>query len=480
MLERKLTKKEENDITNEFVESIGFTKYHYLVFVLCGLILIVNGIQIILQAFLLSLLSTVESINLEDISLVLSFENLGNFIAYLMIMIFSKYLQNKQTIQILSVLLLILNGLAIISFKFSYIVVIRTFMGICMGSLDILIFVMLLEMCSIRIRGFMSTIILMFNPIGQVIASLIAFWSIDEKAVENNFGLLIKLPFIIMIVVVILVIFIQETPRHFFEDKKYSKGIDTYINNSKVSDLLRKKTNVGQKFETDHSDIEIIKIEHFNITDLFADLKYYTITIVLLGIFYGFIHFGIYFILPTNAPKLSKPEVLKLILSVAIDIPSIITCYFIIDSNFFGRRGSINISIILSILFSSLCFIFPDELLIMVFIKFSASITIASLTIYSCELYSKNLRTSIIALFNLGKRTSMLLTPTIVTFITKHFDEHYNYLLFTILGLISVFSFFVFKIETKNSQLNSIEVKHKIEEADRILTKEENELENIM
>ena len=58
MLERKLTKKEENDITNEFVESIGFTKYHYLVFILCGLILIVNGIQIILQAFLLSLLST--------------------------------------------------------------------------------------------------------------------------------------------------------------------------------------------------------------------------------------------------------------------------------------------------------------------------------------------------------------------------------------------------------------------------------------
>ncbi len=328
----------------------------------------------------------------------------------------------------------------------------------------------------------MSSIILMFNPIGQVTASLIAFWSIDEKSVENNFSLLIKLPFIIMIVVVILVIFLQETPRHFFEDKKYSKGIDTYIQNQKVSDLLRKKTNINQRYETDHSNIEIVKIEHFNITDLFADLKYYTITIVVLGVFYGFIHFGIYFILPTNAPKLSKPEVLKLILSVAIDIPSIITCYFLLDSNLFGRRGSIIISIILSIIFSSLCFIFPDELLIMVFIKFSASITIASLTIYSCELYSKNLRTSIIALFNLSKRSSMLLTPSIVTFITKHFDEHYNYLLFTILGLVSIFSYFVFIIETKNQQLDSVEIKHKSDEVSRILSNEGDghELENVM
>ena len=446
----------EDELTNHFVDSIGFTKHHFLVFILTCLILIINGMQIIMQAFLLSLLSQVEAINVKDIAFINFFENIGYSLSYITIMIFGSKLKSKITIQILSVMCLCFNGLTMIVFKYKYLVIIRMFIGYCLGALDILIFVMLLEMCANKIRGFMSSIILIFNPLGQVIASLIAFWQLDEDHIENNYNILVKVPFFILLIVVLLVIFIQENPRRLFEEKEYEKGITTYANN-KVSGLLRQKTSNFQRKESENL-IETPHLENLNFTNLFGSspLKY-TITIIIFSLICGFIHNGIYFILPTNAPKLNRHEVSKLILSVAVDIPSTIFVSIFIDSKLLGRLKSIWLGFIVTAVFSALAFV-SENIFFMIMIKFGINMSIAAVIVYSCELYPKNLRTSIVALFNLGKRLSIMISPLIITYISETLEEKYAYIVFIILSLLCLILGYSFTIETKDKALDDFEV----------------------
>jgi hypothetical protein len=462
MIKRQGTNKEV-DFTQQFIDSIGFTKYHYLVFFVGALILIANGMQIILQAFLVSLLRTIEEINIYDLAIINFCENVGYSIAYLIIMFYGKNLKNKITIQIVSVICLICNGLGIMIFAFKFVLINRFFIGMCLGALDILIFVMLLEMFSSKIRGFMSCIILVFNPLGQVISSLIAFWKLDEQVVENNYYLLLHFPFYILIVVVILVIFFQESPRHLFEEGKYETGISTYLNNNKntkVASFMRQKTAIleEEQEKASHNDKFKTIADDLKFSDLFYQPLNYTLIIIFFSLFAGFIYNGVYFLLPTNAPGLTRHEVLRLLLSVSIDIPSNIFASVIIETNYFGRLKTIMLGWIIGLICSLVCSISPQNIIFMVMIKFGITLSVSALIIYACELYPKNLRTSIVSLFNLGRRLSVMVAPLIVSLVADEIQENLVYVIFALICLISIFLNYTFKIETRDKVLDDLEI----------------------
>lgn len=471
MLKRHNTSKED-DFTQQFIDSIGFTKYHYLVFFVGALILIANGMQIILQAFLVSLLRTIEEINIYDLAVINFCENIGYSIAYIIIMFYGKHFKNKITIQIVSVICLICNGLGILIFEFKFVLVNRFFIGMCLGALDILIFVMLLEMFSSKIRGFMSCIILAFNPLGQVISSLIAFWKLDEQVVENNYYLLLHFPFYILLVVVILVIFFQESPRHLFEEGKYETGIATYTNTNKndkvdkgnsktkIASFMRQKTAMLEEDheKASHNDKFKTVAEDLKFVDLFHQPLNYTLTIIVFSLFAGFIYNGVYFLLPTNAPQLTRHEVLRLLLSVSVDIPSNIFASVIIETNYFGRLKTIMLGWIIGLIFSVISAILPQHIIFMVMIKFGITLSVCALIVYACELYPKNLRTSIVSLFNLGRRLSVMIAPLIVSFVTDSIEENTVYAIFAIMSLISVLLNMTFKIETRDKILDDLEI----------------------
>lgn len=461
MLQRQKTNRDEENMIQNFIDMIGFTKYHYLVFSVGALILIANGMQVILQAFLVSLLSTIEEINLYDLAVINFAENIGYSIAYIIIMFYGKTYKNKLTIQILSVLCLISNGLGIFIFNFKFAIINRLFIGIFLGSLDLLIFVMLLEMCASKIRGFMSCIILVFNPLGQVISSLIAFWSLDEENIENNYKMLLKVPFFILLIVVILVIFLQESPRSLFEEKNYEKGINVYTSNNKVANFMRKRTIDRLDEEKDKDNVSQFEsiVDNLNFSDLFNHSSInYTLVIVTFSLLAGFIYNGVYFLLPTNAPKLSKPEVSKLLLSVFIDIPSNICVSMMIETNYFGRIKSIMVGWVIAIIFSIGSAIFQNNIICMVMVKFGIAISISAIIVYACELYPKNLRTSIVSLINLGRRISTMIAPFVVSYITDRLEEKYVYVLFAIISMINLALNFSLKIETKDMILDDLAI----------------------
>ena len=260
-------------------------------------------------------------------------------------------IKRKYVILISVFVSLLSTGLSITSFNFYFASINRFVSGFCFRILDILIYLNLFESLPTKIRGFVSTMILLFFPLGEFALSLTCYFKLKEGQMEVNYKFMLLFPFIFTCIICLSAIFLQESPRElFFGKQEFEKGAESFKkinelnrdesnknkfnfgdpeidkaandinielgiisdqdnndaqNQNEFPDNINNNKNIQKSLLRQESNNKIFKMSRFR--QLFSE-EYLRSTILfwILGSFSGFIFYGIHFVLPKQLLKLIK------------------------------------------------------------------------------------------------------------------------------------------------------------------------------
>ena len=498
-----------NQYINKLLDNMGFSKYHFVLFLTSAFFLFCSGMQEIIHVILLSIINDTHNLTFYHLALMNSIEYLGYTIATIIVNIITNYLSRKTAIQITMISSLIFTGLSLTTYNFYFAAFNRFFLGFCFGILDILIYLNLFESAPTELRGYIASLIQLFFPLGSFFLSVICYFQLIEGDHKINYKVLLLIPFLITTLLVLLVIiFIQESPRHLFGKNEFVKGIeamkrisifnknedfmgDTFnfnkdknkeieLKEKKVSEELEQKKTSKQKLDryntiiTDKNKISLDNIEEYfnkqkeikssSKDTLIDSIKsildstyiYYTILFWLIGSFSGFVFNGIFFMLPATAPKINKHTFFDLVLFEGMEIPSNFFTSLLIDTSL-GRLNILRIGFTVTFIISLIIIWVGDSVLIFsCLLKFFLTIPSTVLIVYSSEIYDSNVRTIGISILNFWKKISSLFAPFVMSYLTINYGEFStNYLYGIFLCFCTIASFF-FKTESKGIPLDEI------------------------
>ena len=387
---------------NKLLDDMGFTKYHVVLFISNSFFLLCAGMQEIIHVILLSIINDTHKLTYYHLALMNSIEYLGYTVATILVNVITNYISHKKAIILFVICSLVFTGLSLTSYNYIFAAFNRFFLGICLGILDILIYLTLFESAPTKIRGFLSSIILLFFPLGAFILSTICYFQLIEGDYQLNYKMLLLIPFIITCVICLfIIVFIEDSPRRLFGLNKFEEGVETmkkithfinkddnyihndllYSNNSnkqiELDNLSRSKTtrdpivsidkyvNNHQQQQPPPHDVSpnlvqygITRIDNNkeekksfmnNILILFnTQYRLYTCLLWIIASFAGFVFNGIFFMLPATAPKIEKSTFLDLILFEGMEIPSNFIASLLIENKQLGRLNIIRIGFVVT------------------------------------------------------------------------------------------------------------------------------------
>jgi OCT family organic cation transporter-like MFS transporter 15 len=140
----------------------------------------------------------------------------------------------------------------------------------------------------------------------------------------------------------------------------------------------------------------------------------------------GFIFNGIFFMLPTTAPRLERKELKDVIKSVSLEIPSNFIASILIDNERIGRLITLKLSYFITIIVCVICFIVGENYLIInCMLKFFITISSNILLVYCSESYGTIIRAFGISSFNFWKRIGSIISPFIITYVDYRLGNGY-------------------------------------------------------
>ena len=458
----------------------------------------------IIHIILLSMINEKHNLSHYHLAFMNSIEYLGYSISTLLVSIITNYVKRKNAILISVFCSLVCTGLSISTFNFIFASLNRFILGFCFGILDILIYLNLFESLPTKIRGFVSTMILLFFPLGEFSLSLVCYFKLKEGEMDVNYKFMLLFPFIFTCIICISAIFLQESPRElFFGKNEYSKGAETFKkitefnreyglqnrfdfgdpeiekdvkninielgninpsdnidnnnNNQEIPDFYNKEeNNLDKKLIKNGSESSTFKMSR--IKQLFSSnyLKY-TILFWILGSFSGFIFYGIHFMLPATAPKINKYTFLDLVLFESMEIPPNFFAMLLIENKGIGRKNTIKIGFIITFVISLINIYLGETILLFdCLLKFSLTIPLNVLFVYSSEVYDSHIRTLGLSLMNFWKKISSLFSPFFMSYILYKYGEFATHLCYAPLLAVSAFGSLFLSIETRGKALDEI------------------------
>ena len=499
-LKRKVTM---NHYINVTLDNMGFTRYHLLLFATNALFLFCEGMNEIIHIILLSMINEKHNLSHYHLAFMNSIEYLGYSVSTLLVNYITTIIRRKHAILISVFVSLLCTGLSITSFNFIFASINRFILGFCFGILDLLVYLNLFESLPTKIRGFVSTMILLFFPLGEFALSLTCYFKLKEGQMEVNYKFMLLFPFIFTCIICLSAIFLQESPRElFFGKQEYEKGAESF---KKISEFNRDESNKN-KFNFGDPEVEKaandISIElgiipnngnneaqnenefQDNIKDnkniqkallrqdsnnshlfkmsrlrqLFSqDYLKYTILFWILGSFSGFIFYGIHFMLPATAPKINKNTFLDLVLFESMEIPPNFFAMLLIENKGLGRKNTIRAGFIITFIISLINIYLGETILLFdCLLKFSLTIPLNILFVYSSEIYDSHVRTLGLSLMNFWKKISSLFSPFFMSYILYKYGEFSTHLCYAPLLAISAFGSLFLTIETRGRALDEI------------------------
>ena len=499
-LKRKVTM---NHYINVTLDNMGFTKYHLLLFITNALFLFCEGMNEIIHIILLSMINEKHNLSHYHLAFMNSIEYLGYTISTLLVHYITTLIKRKHAILISVFVSILCTGLSITSYNFIFASINRFILGFCFGILDILIYLNLFESLPTKIRGFVSTMILLFFPLGEFSLSLTCYFKLKEGEMDVNYKLMLLFPFIFTCIISLSAIFLQESPRElFFGKQNYEKGAESF---KKITEFNRDESNKNKfnfgdpEIEKAAKDISIelgeimpnydnnnIQYENeFNdnikegqniqnallrqntnnnifkmarLRQLFSqDYLKYTILFWILGSFSGFIFYGIHFMLPATAPKINKNTFLDLVLFESMEIPPNFFAMLLIENKGLGRKNTIRAGFIITFIISLINIYLGETILLFdCLLKFSLTIPLNILFVYSSEIYDSHVRTLGLSLMNFWKKLSSLFSPFFMSYIIYKYGEFATHLYYAPLLAISAFGSLFLTIETRGRALDEI------------------------
>ena len=249
-LKRKVTM---NHYINVTLDNMGFTRYHLLLFLTNALFLFCEGMNEIIHIILLSMINEKHNLSHYHLAFMNSIEYLGYSVSTLLVNYITTLIKRKHAILISVFISVLCTGLSITSFNFIFASINRFILGFCFGILDILIYLNLFESLPTKIRGFISTMILLFFPLGEFCLSLMCYFKLKEGEMEVNYKFMLLFPFIFTCIICLSAIFLEESPRElFFGKQNYEKGAESF---KKISEFNRDESNKN-KFNFGDPEVE--------------------------------------------------------------------------------------------------------------------------------------------------------------------------------------------------------------------------------
>ena len=493
-----------NQYINQLMDNMGFTKYHLILFFTNSFFLFCSGMQEIIHVILLSLIDESHNLSYYHLALMNSIEYFGYTVATIIVNIITNYISRKRAIQIVILSSLIFTGLSLTSYNYYFAAINRFFIGICMGILNILIYLNLFESVPTQIRGFISSLIQLFFPLGCFTLSFVCYFELIEGNKKLNYKILLLVPFIITcILCLFVIIFIEESPRNLFGKNEFQEGVEImkkisnfnkdmkYMENkfnfnnikrnyneielANVKRELDKENNQIQKINSNiinRSNINIENIEEllrkykkekniklkFPIQKIFqSNYNYYTILFWIIASLAGFIFNGIFFMLPATAPKINKETFLDLVLFEGMEIPSNFIASLLIENSSIGRLMILRIGFFFTFLISLMILYIGNNILeFSCLLKFFLTIPITVLIVYSSEIYDSDIRTMGVSSINFWRTISSLISPFAMSYMVINYGEcSTNFIYSTFLCFCSIMSLF-FNTESRGIPLDEI------------------------
>ena len=493
-----------NQYINITLDNMGFTRYHLLLFITNALFLFCEGMHEIIHIILLSMINEKHNLSHYHLAFMNSIEYLGYSISTLLVSTITNLIKRKHAILISVFFSLLCTGLSISTYNFYFASLNRFILGFCFGILDILIYLNLFESLPTKIRGFVSTMILLFFPLGEFTLSLICYFKLREGDMDVNYKVMLLFPFIFTCIICLSAMFMQESPRELFFGKgEFNQGTETFkkITEFNRDELNKNKFNFGDpeiEQVTKNINIELGNIipsdnsnnidskkemQDFNIKEennleggliknesdkklfkmnrlkqLFsAEYLKYTILFWILGSFSGFIFYGIHFMLPATAPKINKYTFLDLVLFESMEIPPNFFAMLLIENKGIGRKNTIKIGFVITFIISLINIYLGETILLFdCLLKFSLTIPLNVLFVYSSEIYDSHLRTLGLSLMNFWKKISSLFSPFFMSYILYEYGEFATHLCYAPLLAVSAFGSLFLTIETRGKALDEI------------------------
>jgi len=499
-LKRKVTM---NHYINVTLDNMGFTKYHLLLFITNALFLFCEGMNEIIHIILLSMINEKHNLSHYHLAFMNSIEYLGYTISTLLVHYITTLIKRKHAILISVFVSILCTGLSITSYNFIFASINRFILGFCFGILDILIYLNLFESLPTKIRGFVSTMILLFFPLGEFSLSLTCYFKLKEGEMDVNYKLMLLFPFIFTCIISLSAIFLQESPRElFFGKQNYEKGAESFKkitefnrdesnknkfnfgdpeiekaandisielgeimpnydnnniqNENEFNDNIKEGQNIQNALLRQNTNNNIFKMARLR--QLFSqDYLKYTILFWILGSFSGFIFYGIHFMLPATAPKINKNTFLDLVLFESMEIPPNFFAMLLIENKGIGRKNTIRAGFIITFIISLINIYLGETILLFdCLLKFSLTIPLNILFVYSSEIYDSHVRTLGLSLMNFWKKLSSLFSPFFMSYIIYKYGEFATHLYYAPLLAISAFGSLFLTIETRGRALDEI------------------------
>ena len=498
-LKRKVTM---NQYINMTLDNMGFTRYHLLLFLTNALFLFCEGMNEIIHIILLSMINEKHNLSNYHLAFMNSIEYLGYSISTLLVNYITTLIKRKYAILISVFISLLCTGLSITSFNFIFASFNRFVLGACFGILDILIYLNLFESLPTKIRGFVSTMILLFFPLGEFALSLTCYFKLKEGQMEVNYKIMLLFPFIFTCIICLSAIFVQESPRElFFGKQEYEKGAESFkkitefnrdeLNKNKfnfgdpevekaandisielgimpnqdnneaqnenvLQENIKDKKNIQKSLLRQESNNSLFKISRLR--QIFSkDYVKYTILFWILGSFTGFIFYGIHFMLPATAPKINKNTFLDLVLFESMEIPPNFFAMLLIENKGLGRKNTIRAGFIITFIISLINIYLGETILLFdCLLKFSLTIPLNILFVYSSEIYDSHLRTLGLSLMNFWKKISSLFSPFFMSYVLNKYGEFATHLCYAPLLAICACGSLFLTIETRGRALDEI------------------------
>ena len=360
----------------------------------------------------------------------------------------------------------------------------------------------LFESLPTKIRGFISAMILLFFPLGEFCLSLMCCFKLKEGEMEVDYKFMLLFPFIFTCIICLSAIFLQESPRElFFGKQNYEKGAESFKkisefnrdesnknkfnfgdpevekaandisielgimpdsdnnvgrNENEFQDNIKEGQNIQKALLRQDSNNNIFKMSRLR--QLFSqDYLKYTILFWIMGSFSGFIFYGIHFMLPATAPKINKNTFLDLVLFESMEIPPNFFAMLLIENKGLGRKNTIRAGFIITFIISLINIYLGETILLFdCLLKFSLTIPLNILFVYSSEIYDSHVRTLGLSLMNFWKKISALISPFFMSYILYKYGEFATHLYYAPLLAISAVGSLFLSIETRGRALDEI------------------------
>ena len=492
---------------NKLLDDMGFTKYHAVLFVSNSCFLLCAGMQEIIHVILLSIINDTHKLTYYHLALMNSIEYLGYTVAAILVNIITNYISHKKAIMLFVTCSLVFTGLSLTSYNYVFAAFNRFFLGVCLGILDILIYLTLFESAPTKIRGFLSSIILLFFPLGAFVLSTICYFQLIEGDYQLNYKMLLLIPFIITCVICLfIIVFIEDSPRRLFGLNKFEEGVETmkkitnfinkddsyihtnllYTNSNsnkhiELSNLSKSKTTRDpvvsiDKYVNSHQPHDVSpNLVQYGITNINSSkeeqkgvvskvlilfnthYRLYTCLLWTIASLAGFVFNGIFFMLPATAPKIEKSTFLDLILFEGMEIPSNFIASLLIENKQLGRLNIIRLGFVVTFLISLLNVAIGSTVLIFdCFLKFLLTIPLNVLIVYCSEIYNSNIRTMGLSAINFWRRVASLSAPFVMSYLTIHFGTYSTYLVFAPFLCVCAIASLYLKVEPMGVPLDEI------------------------